>query len=172
MNTTTMNETIETVSAANGPQTIREFAERYRVKRLPAGKPSRLCGNRAIEVNEDVVEGKCGFIGEGWGDGRMIAHLLAAPRNADMNKKLASRTRILEQSGLRLKVRSGCESAWFFDPLDEFQSRAAILAVEPRKRKTYSATTLESLAARLKSQKRALPGKVGPETENYVQGVM
>jgi hypothetical protein len=49
--------------------TIEQFADTCRVKRLPAGRPSKKCGNKTIEISEDVIEGKIGFIGAGWGEG-------------------------------------------------------------------------------------------------------
>lgn len=124
---------------------IEGFSEKYRVKRLPAGRASKRCG-LPIEVGEDVIEGKCGFIGEGWGDGRMIVHLLAVPRDADMNKKLASRTRILEQAGLTLKVKSGYESEWYFDTCNEGHCKAAIEAVEPKQKRVRVMTEEQLLA--------------------------
>lgn len=138
--------------------TISQFAEKYRLKRLPAGKPSKRCNNLAIETAEDVIEGKCGFIGEGWSDsqvdGRMIVHLLAVPRPADMNKKLASRTRLLEQAGLTLKVKSGYESEWYLDTAVEAHVQAAIEAVEPRRVKTYSDAARKAISERLKPYRR------------------
>lgn len=129
--------------------TVQEFAEKYRLKRLPAGRPSKRCNNLPIEIEpaEDVIEGKCGFIGEGWGDGKMIAHLLAVPRDADMNKKLASRTRILEAAGLTLKVKSGYESEWYFDPANEKHRTAVIEAVEVRRLKQARVMTEAQLTA-------------------------
>ncbi len=129
--------------------TVEDFSTKYRVKRLPAGKPSKRCG-LPIEVSEDVIEGKCGFIGEGWGDGRMIAHLLAVPRNADMNKKLASRTRILERAGLTLKVKSGYESEWYFDPSNDAHCKAAIEAVQPAQKRTVVLTEQQLIALRIR----------------------
>src|ERR1700687_6260932 len=140
--------------------TISEFSEKNRVKRLSAGKPSKRCNNRPIETAEDVIEGKCGFIGEGWGDGRMIAHLLAVPRNADMNKKLASRTRILEQAGLSLKVKSGYESEWYFDPSNEIHCAAVIEAIEPRRVRCLSPESYEALCERLSRLRRGSGEKI------------
>ena len=120
--------------------TIEQFAETYKVKRLPAGRPSKLCGNLPIEVNEDVVEGKAGFIGEGWGDGRMILHLIAVPRHANMDSKLTRRGKVAEEAGMTLKVRSGAESEWYFDPNDVRLAKVAIECVQPRRKRTVTLT--------------------------------
>jgi hypothetical protein len=140
--------------------TILQFAEKYRLKRLPAGRPSKRCNSLPIEVAEDVIEGKCGFIGEGWGDGRMIAHILAVPRNANVNKKLASRTRILEAAELTLKAKSGYESEWYFDPANESHRAAVIEAVEPRRLKTLSEASLSTLRERMTLIKRPCGEKI------------
>lgn len=136
-------------------QTIEQFADTYRVKRLPAGRPSKKCGNLPIEISEDVIEGKTGFIGEGWGDGRMVVHILAVPRNADMNTKLNRRAKLAEAAGLTLKVRSGYESEWYFDPNDEQQALAAIECVEPKKTRTVNLTPEQraAIGARLHGAK-------------------
>ncbi len=128
--------------------TIEQFSEQYRVKRLPAGRLSKRCGNKPIELTEDVVEGKVGFIGEGWGDGRMILHILAVPRDADMNSKLASRNRIAEAAGMSLKVKSGYEAEWYFDPNDEKQALAAIECVSPKRRRTVGPEQCAAAVAR------------------------
>jgi hypothetical protein len=140
-------------------QAIEQFAETYRVKRLPAGRPSKKCGNKPIEMSEDVIEGKAGFIGEGWGDGRMILHILAVPRDADMNTKLNRRAKMAEAEGLTLKVRSGYESEWYFDPNDEQQALAAIECVQPKKTRTVNLTPEQraAIGARLHGAKASLP---------------
>jgi hypothetical protein len=140
-------------------QTIEEFAETYRVKRLPAGRPSKKCGNKPIEMSEDVIEGKTGFIGEGWGDGRMILHILAVPRDADMNTKLNRRGKMAEAAGLTLKDRSGYESEWYFDPNEEAQALAAIECVQPKKTRTVTLTPEQraAIGARLHGAKNVSP---------------
>jgi hypothetical protein len=144
--------------------TIEQFAERYRVKRLPAGRPSKRCGNRPIEVTEDVVEGKVGFIGEGWGDGRMILHILAVPRDADMNGKLNRRFRMAEEAGMTLKVKSGYESEWYFDPTNERQALAAIECVQPKRMRTVTLTPEQraAIGARLHSARTTSPAATVP----------
>jgi hypothetical protein len=141
---------------------ITEFAEKYRVKRLPAGRPSKKCGNLPIELNEDVIEGKVGFIGEGWGDGRMILHILAVPRDASMNSKLASRSRIAEAAGMVLKVKSGYESEWYFDPKDEKQCLAAIECVSPRRTRNVVLTDEQRSTIGKRLQAYRLPVNPSP----------
>lgn len=85
----------------------------------------------------------------------MVVHILAVPRNADMNTKLNRRAKLAEAAGLTLKVRSGYESEWYFDPNDEQQALAAIECVEPKKTRTVNLTPEQraAIGARLHGAK-------------------
>jgi hypothetical protein len=143
---------------------IAQFAEQYRVKRLPAGRQSKRCDNKPIELTEDVIEGKIGFLGEGWGDGRMILHILAVPREADMNGKLNRRFRMAEQAGMTLKVKAGYESEWYFDPHNEQQALAAIESVQPKRMRTVTLTPEQraAIGTRLQSARATSPTATVP----------
>jgi len=119
---------------------IAEFADRYRVKiTTPRSRP-------IPPDSEDVIEGKAGMIGEDFqqdqihGRSRMLLHILATPRNASMEKRLFSRSRAADAAGFQLKVRSGAESVWYFDPTSAPQAKAAIEIVGARKRRTVTVT--------------------------------
>ena len=119
---------------------IKQFAEQYRVKLLHAGRLSKLCG-KPLEVEEPVVEGKCGMIGDPFPSeikkfGNVLClHLLAVPRHRNMDSKLTRRATAAEAAGMRLKVRSGAESVWFFDPYNQAQAKVAIALVEAKRRR-------------------------------------
>ena len=132
--------------------TIAEFADRYRVKiTTPRSRP-------IPPDSEDVIEGKAGMIGEDFqqdqihGRSRMLLHILATPRNASMEKRLFSRSRAADAAGFQLKVRSGAESVWYFDPTSAPQAKAAIEIVGARKRRTVTVTP--SMLAHLASARQ------------------
>ena len=126
---------------------IQEFASKNRLKiTFPSSK-------RIAPDTEPVVEGKCGMIGDGFpGEGPfLLLHLLAVPRNANMDSKLTRRGKAAQEAGMRLKVRSGPESVWYFDPADATQARAAIALVQAKRRRTVNLTDEQraALAQRL-----------------------
>src|SRR5580704_98949 len=122
------------------------FSEKYRVRLT---RPS----SRAIPPDsEPVVEGKVGMIGDDFpqdkhGQERMLLHLLATPRHASMDRTLFSRGRAAEAAGFKVKVRSGAESVWYFDPTDETHAQAAIEIVGAKRRRKVTVTP--ELLARL-----------------------
>ena len=134
---------------------IIDFATKYRVKRLLAGKPSKYSSRTPIEADYDVCDGRAGYLdtpspddsctgvsalridsGDGSdGDGHknrrrrsdiLVLNLIATPRNRACDGLLNNRAKLAEAAGMTLRRRNGAETQWYFDATDEVQSRAAI----------------------------------------------
>lgn len=130
--------------------TIEQFAETYRVRLTgPTAKPWSLKGDVQIDSCA-VVEGRCGYIGvllpneaarfAARNEARLVLLLLAVPRNANMDRTLTHRGKMAQQAGMTLKVRSGAESEWYFDPTDPNQAAVAIRLVGAKHRRTVNLT--------------------------------
>lgn len=124
---------------------LEQWSEKYRVK-MTRGK----------QGTEDLVLGKYGEIADDYGDGRLRLRLLAVPRDAEMNKALASRKRQAQAGGLKpVHVGEGSyESVWSFDPANDAHSRLAIDLVRPKRRRTVVMTD-ERKAALIETLARA-----------------
>lgn len=106
--------------------TIREFAEKYRVK-MTAGK----------QGTEDLVLGKYGEIAGTYRNGQMRLRLLAVPRDRVMNGALNNRKAEAAAGGMiPLHVTPNVyESIWGFDPTDTRLAELAINLVQPRRKR-------------------------------------
>ena len=127
--------------------TIEEFADTYRVRRLPRGKPSKRCNNLPIEAEYDVVEGKAGYIGlastkslpdQGFPSRKHLLqlNLMAVPRAANRDRLLTGRFKLAQAAGFELKGKAGAESRWYFNPEDKAQAEAAIKIVGAARKRT------------------------------------
>ena len=106
--------------------TIKEFAEKYRVKRLPGGSPSKYLKNHVPVSTGDVVEGKAGFIDEAPNkcpstqenpskNGLLELQFVGSSKTRQPETPcLPAVSKAAQAAGMTLKARSGAESEWYF----------------------------------------------------------
>jgi len=124
--------------------TLRSFAERYRVKIKNTG-------------TELIAPGKFGEIADDYGDGHLRMRLLAVPRNSGKrNRALNARAQEAQAAGMQAHQRAEYESIWLFRPDNAAHCELAIRLIAPRRKRYVSPEQREAMARRLAAT-RMLP---------------
>ena len=132
-------------------ETVREFAERYRLR----VNDKRLAQRYRLSWSEDVVPGKYGELAEVNGSFRV--RFLAVPRGAKMTGALRNRARRALAAGLECKHKSDDESIFYFDPESPEQVALVIRLVGATYKRRVSPEQAEAARIRFAALRNGPP---------------